>query len=292
MKVGFIGVGKMGAPMARRLLDAGHAVTIYNRTRSHAEAFSAAGVPLADSPAAAARGADAVVTMVADDLALEAVTLGEDGVLGALAADAVHVPMSTVSVRLAERLAGAHAASERWYVAAPVFGRPDVAQSGRLAIVAAGAEVALDRCQPLFEAMGRATFVVGEDPAAANVVKLAGNFMIASMIETAGEAYAFVRRSGLSARAFCDVLDGTLFAAPIYKNYARAIVEERFEPAGFRMALGLKDVGLVLEQGTATATPMPLASVLRDHFLSGVAKGWKDLDWAGMAKVIATEAGL
>lgn len=292
MRVGFVGLGRMGLPMARNLVRAGHEVAAYNRTQSRADALAEAGARAADTPADAAAGAEVVVTMLSDDAAVEAVTLGEGGILGALPPGALHLGMSTVGVALSRRLAAEHGRAGQGYVAAPVFGRPEAAEGAKLWVVAAGAPEAVDRCEPVFDAVGQGMFRVGEEPEKASVVKLAGNFMLAGMIEALGEAMALGRRHGVEAPKLLEVLTSTLFNLPVYRNYGGMIAEGRYEPAGFALELGLKDVRLVLEAADEVAVPMPLASLAHDHFLSGVARGWGGLDWAGMGRVIAENAGL
>lgn len=292
MRVGFVGLGRMGLPMARNLARAGHEVAAYNRTRSRVQALVEAGGRAADTPADAAAGAEVVVTMLADDAAVEEVTLGEDGLLGALRPGAVHLGMSTVGVALSRRLAEAHHRAGQGYVAAPVFGRPEAAEGAKLWVVAAGPPEAVDRCEPVFDAVGQGMFRVGEEPEKASVVKLAGNFMLAGMIEALAEAMALGRGHGVEAPKLLEVLTSTLFNLPVYRNYGGMIAEGRFEPAGFALRLGLKDVRLVLDAADEASVPMPLASLAHDHFLSGVARGWGDLDWAGMGRVIAENAGL
>jgi 3-hydroxyisobutyrate dehydrogenase-like beta-hydroxyacid dehydrogenase len=277
--------------MARTLLKAGHRVTVYNRTRSRAEALQAEGAVVADSPAAACRG-EAVITMLADDNAVEEVVFGSGNMIDALHDDTIHVSMSTITVALSERLTEAHRDAGRQYLAAPVFGRPDAAAAGKLFIVAAGEQQALARCQAIFDVLGQRTFVVGEKPPAANLVKLSGNFLIASVIECLGETVALMRKSGVDPRCFVDILTNSLFAAPIYKTYGDLIVEEKYQPPGFRMPLGLKDIRSVLAAAEAKAVPMPVASLVRDHFISGIARGGADLDWSGLARVVAENAGL
>src|SRR5258708_25254848 len=216
MKVGFIGLGNMGTGMARNLLKAGHSVTVYNRTRSRAEELQQAGASIAASPADASRG-EVVITMLADDHAVEQVVFGDDGsagVLSALDSNSIHLSMSTISVALSDKLAAAHASRGNAYVAAPVFGRPAAAEAAQLAIIAAGTKNELVRCQPLLDAMGQRTFIVGEKPSGANLLKLIGNFMIASAIETLGEAFALGRKGGLDSALLLEVLTGTLFPAP------------------------------------------------------------------------------
>jgi 3-hydroxyisobutyrate dehydrogenase-like beta-hydroxyacid dehydrogenase len=291
MDVGFIGLGNMGSAMAHRLLAAGHRVTVYNRTRAKAEALAAAGAAIADRPAEACRG-EVLITMLAGDEALEALMFGEGDVLSALGRDTVHASMSTISVALSDRLAAAHGAAGQPYVAAPVFGRPDAAAAGKLFIVVGGAAALIARCQPLFEALGQKTFTIGETPSLANLVKLSGNFLIASMIESLGEAIALTRKAGIDPHRFVEIMTGSLFAAPVYKTYGALIADERYQPAGFKLALGFKDVRLVLAAAEARAVPMPAASLVHDHFLAGVAQGHADLDWSGLARIAARNAGL
>jgi len=291
MHVGFIGLGGMGQGMAANLVKAGHRVAVYNRTRGRSDPLAAAGASVAASPADAAKG-DVVMTMVADDHALEAVCLGEQGVLAGLPRGAIHVSMSTISVALAERLATAHQEAGQVFLSAPVFGRPEAAAAAKLFVVAAGAADAIERCRPLFEAMGQRTFVVGDSPSAANVVKLSGNFLIATVIEGLSEAFALVRKSGLDSRMFLEVLTNTLFAAPIYKTYGGLIAEQKYEPPAFTMPLGLKDVRLALAAAEAARVPMPTASLIRDQLVSGIARGHGNLDWSALGRVAAENAGL
>lgn len=282
----------MGEPMARNLRAAGHDVAVFNRTNAAAERFVEDGGRAAATPADAARGADVVVTMVADDAATQGVTFGKDGVLAGLGEDAVHVVTATISAALGARLAAAHHDANRLYVSAPVFGRPEAAAARKLRVVAAGSPDAIAKARPALEAIGDEILVVGDDASLANVVKLAGNFMIAAMLETLGEAFALTEKAGVSRERFHEVLGKTLFALPIFANYGAAVAAERWEPAGFRLALGLKDVKLGLDAAGAAEVPMPLASLLRDHFLSGMARGYGDFDWSALSRVIAEDAGI
>jgi 3-hydroxyisobutyrate dehydrogenase-like beta-hydroxyacid dehydrogenase len=291
MDVGFIGLGRMGQAMARRLLQAGHRVTVWNRTRDKAQTLAADGAQVAERPADAGRG-EAVITMLADDAAVEAVVFGSDGILSVLARGATHVSMSTISVALSERLAAAHREAGQHYVAAPVFGRPDAAAAGKLFIVAAGPDDALARCQPLFDAIGQKTFALGTAQPQANLVKLSGNFLIAAMIECLGEAFALVRKGGVAPHRYLDILTNSLFSAPVYRTYGGIIADEKYEPAGFKMALGLKDIRLALAVADSNAVPMPIASLVHDHFLAGVAQGQGDSDWSALARLAAKNAGL
>ena len=286
----FIGLGHMGSAMATTLVRAGFDVTVWNRTASRADELVAAGATRAMTIADAAR-ADVVITMVADDGALEAVVV--DGqLMELLRPGAIHVSMSTISVALAERLTALHAEHGTMFVSAPVFGRPEAATAGELFIVAAGPAAALDICQPLFDVIGQRTFRFGDRPQAANVVKLGNNFLIASVIESLGEVLALARKSGIDPRQFVDLLTSTTFAAPVYRTYGGLIANRQYRPAGFRLPLGLKDVSLVLDAARTAVVPMPVASVIRDHLLSGLARGYADADWSALAEVVAESAGL
>ncbi len=281
----------MGAGMAANLLRAGHRVTVYNRTPSRAR-------PLVEQGARAATrvrdacGGDAVITMLADDASVEAVVFGDDRMIRALREGAIHISMSTISVALSERLATAHANARQRFVAAPVFGRPEAAAAAKLFIVAGGAPDVVEACRPLFEAMGQKTFHLGDEPKAANLVKLSGNFLIASVIETLGEALALVRKAGIDPRQYLDFLTSTLFTAPVYRTYGGQIVEEKFEPAGFAAPLGAKDIRLGLAAADGLRVPMPLASLLHDRLLTLLARGGEALDWSAIGQLAARDAGL
>jgi 3-hydroxyisobutyrate dehydrogenase-like beta-hydroxyacid dehydrogenase len=281
----------MGTGMARNLLRAGHSLAVYNRTREKAQALAGEGARVASSPADAARDAEVVMTMVADDLALEQIVFGADGIASALRPGCTHLSHSTISTAMARRLTGEHAARSQGYLSAPVFGRPEAAESKNLVVVVAGPGELAERYRPLFEAVGRQTFVVGAEPWQANVAKVCGNFMIASVIEAFGEAYATLRKAGVAPQSFLEIMNA-LLGSPVITNYGRIIAQEQFEPAGFALHLGLKDVRLVLAAAEECAAPMPLASLLHDHLLSGVAQGQGDLDWSSVTQVIARNAGL
>ncbi|UYW24408.1 NAD(P)-dependent oxidoreductase [Methylorubrum extorquens] len=287
MDVGFIGLGRMGRVMAARLVAAGHRVRVWNRSPEAARAIEGA-EPVA-SPAEAFAG-DAAITMLADDVALRAVTI-EGGLLDSGQRPGVHVGMSTISVALARELAAVHGRAGVPYVSAPVFGRPDAAEKGALNIIAAGDDASIARVQPLFDAMGSKTWRFGAEPEKANAVKLAGNFMLVSAIEAMGEAAAFAEGHGIAGADVLEMLTSTLFASPVYKNYGAMIMEGRYEPPGFTMRLGLKDVRLALAAGEAVNVPMPFASVLRDNLLDAIAHGDGDKDFAGLATVAARRSG-
>lgn len=289
MKVGFIGLGHMGLPMARNLIKAGHALTVYNRTRQRAEMLRNEGALVAAQPSDAC-GVDVLITMLADDHAVSDVVFGNE--LIAKLKGAVHVSMSTISVALAKQLAEAHRSAGKDFISAPVFGRPQTAEAAQLAIVVAGPPEAIERCRPLFDAMAQRTFIIGENAPDANTVKLAGNFLIASAIESLGEAYALLRKSGVHPERFLEAMTSTLFAAPVYKIYGGLIAQGQFEPAGFKVPLGLKDIRLVLEAAETVSAPMPIASLVRDHLLTTLARGRHELDWSSLAQISAENAGL
>jgi 3-hydroxyisobutyrate dehydrogenase-like beta-hydroxyacid dehydrogenase len=290
MQVGFIGLGRMGSGMAANLLAAGHTLTVYNRSPVKAEPLIGKGARLAKTPGEAARG-EVVITMLADDHALEHVVLAHGGILEALAPGAIHLSMSTISVALAERLAAAHREKGQELVSAPVFGRPEAAASAKLFIVAAGKKEAVASCRPLFDVLGQRSFVVADEAPKANLVKLSGNFLIASVIEALGEAIALVSKAGIDRAQYVDLLTSTLFGAPVYKTYGALIAEERYHPAGFKAELGFKDLHLALSAAKDLKVPMPLASLISDRFLALLAGGGGALDWSALALLAKRDAG-
>jgi len=291
-QIGFIGLGIMGQEMARVLMAAGHTVRVYNRTPGRADDLVQEGAQRAGSPGEAVTAGGIAVTMVADDHALREVTQGENGFLGRLGEGGLHLSMSTVSPETSRALAAAHAERGELYLAAPVFGRPQVAALGNLWICCSGAAEARERAHPLLAAMGRETFEFGEDPGAANVVKLAGNFTIIAATEAMAEAYTLADKAGIRPEAVHEFLTTTLFPVPIYQNYGQMISENRFTPAGFRLRLGLKDISLALDTAHAHETPMPLAELLRDRLTVSVEKGRGEIDVAGLAMEAREAAGL
>jgi len=279
----------MGRGMAANLIKAGHEVRLYNRSADKAKGL---GGIVAATPADPARDAEILFTMVAHDAALREIAFGEHGFTGALPTGAIHVSCSTISVAAAEELAAAHEAAGQRFVSAPVFGRPDAAAGAKLFIAAAGAPADIASCQPLFDVLGQRTFVMGTEPPRANLVKLSGNFLIAAVIESLGEAMALVAKGGVDQRAYLELLTSTLFSAPVYKTYGNLIVEQKFEPAGFAAPLGQKDIRLVLEAAEGLNVPLPLASLLRDRFLTLLAQGGAALDWSAISQLAARDAGL
>lgn len=290
MEIGLIGLGNMGSGMAANLLKRGHNVTVYNRTSSKAQAVVAQGAHYAAQVAGACRG-DAVITMLADDSAVESVVFGDAGVISSLRLGAIHISSSTISVALSEKVTAAHAASGQRFVSAPVFGRPEAAAAAKLFIAVAGAPAAVDACMPLFEAIGQKTFRFGDKPSDANLVKLSGNFLISSVIEALGEAMALVGKAGLDQHQYIDFLTSTLFNAPVYKTYGGLIADKKFEPAGFAAPLGFKDNRLVLAAAETLRVPLPLASLVYNRFLTLLARGGESLDWSAFSQLAAEDAG-
>ncbi len=289
MDIGFIGLGSMGKAIASNLLRAGHGVTVWNRSSEVAEQLAGQGAKVART-ATDAVGGGIVFSMLADDAATRSVIV-DGGVLDALPAGAVHVNMATVSIALALEMAACHAQREVGYVAAPVLGRPDVAATGRLNILAAGAPEQIARVQPLLDVIGQKTWRFGDRPEQANAAKLGGNFMIASAIEAMGEAVSLLAGYNIPSNAFLEMIASALFAGPVYAGYGNLIAKQQYQPAGFKMTLALKDLRLVLEAAEQSNTPMPFASVLKDSVLDGLAHGAADCDWAALAEVSARRAG-
>ena len=279
MQLGFIGLGQMGRPMVERLKGAGHSVKVYNRTRSSPD--------IAAQPEEVIAG-DVVITMLADDAAVRGVWL-DSGLARRLPKGTVHLNMATVSMALSRALASTQKEN---YVAAPVFGRPPLAAQGQLDIIAAGPRAALERCEVLFRVLGKQTFVVGDDPAKANAVKIARNFLLACLIESLGEAFALVRKCGVAPADFLNVIGNTSLGSPAYKNYGKMIVEEAWMPAQFAMPLGVKDVELALSTAREAGMKLPLGEMIRNHLLEAIAAGRADQDWAALAGHIAAGAGL
>jgi 3-hydroxyisobutyrate dehydrogenase-like beta-hydroxyacid dehydrogenase len=279
MKVGFIGLGIMGAAIAPNLVTAGHAVTVWNRSPEKADPLVAKGAIRAATPAEASRG-EAVFTMLSDDAAVEGVS---EDILASLPPGGVHISLSTISVALADKLTEAHAARGQHFVAAPVFGRPPVAAEGKLFIAAAGAPAAIKKAMPLLEVIGQKIEVFGEKASTANLVKLSGNFLIVSLTETLGEAMALVDTGGASKAQFLDFLTSTLFNAPIYKNYGAMIVNETFDPAGFGAVLAAKDMRLAGEAADALRVSLPLNDLLRARLQRLIDGGEGHLDLTALS---------
>ncbi len=291
MNIGFVGLGQMGVAMARNLLRSGYKLAVYNRSQEKAEGLLGEGATVAVSPAEASRQSEVVFSMLADDVAAREVALGENGIASGLGKGRLRVSCSTISVALAKQLATEHAAKGQRYLSCPVFGRPDAAEAKKLVSVPAGDPAAIEQIRPLLDAMGRAVFIAGPEAWHANLFKLCGNFMLASMVETFGEAFATLRQAGADHQAFFQTIT-EVFGSPVYKNYGGMIVDEKFEPAAFPLKLGFKDLRLALEAAQELNVPMPIASVIRDQYLSALAHGQAQLDWSSVALVPARNAGL
>lgn len=291
MDIAFLGLGGMGSGMARNLLKHGHKLTVWNRSSAPAEAIREQGAAVAATPAEAAKHAEIAINMLADDTAVESVALGQGGLAEGLPRGAVHVSMSTISVALSEHLDHAHAERGQHFVAAPVFGRPDQAQAGKLFIATAGVGEIVRRIRPALDAMGQRTFVIGETPAQANLLKLTGNFLITCVIESLAEAFALTAKGGIETGKVYELLTETLFAAPVYKTYGSMILEGKYSPAGFKMALGQKDNRLIQLAAEKLEVPLPFAGIVRDRFLAALAHGDGELDWSAIAKRAAEDAG-
>jgi 3-hydroxyisobutyrate dehydrogenase-like beta-hydroxyacid dehydrogenase len=289
MKIGFIGLGQMGRGMAARLMQCGHELIVWNRTRAAAEKLELEGASVAPH-AEGALDADVVITMLADDAAMEAVWM-TSSLLQKMGAETIHVNMGSVSLKMAQRLSALHRVCGTAYVSAPVFGRPQAAASGQLDIIAAGPRDAIAHCIPLFEAMGKQWFDLGDEPAQATIVKIARNFLLGTIIESLGEAFALVGKSGVDAARFLEILTDTSLNAPAYRNYGRLIIEKSANPT-FTLKLGMKDIDLALQAGGQTGVPMPMAALIREQHVAAINLGYGDDDWAALGNYIARTAGL
>ncbi len=290
--IGFIGLGSMGLPMATNLIESGYKLRVYNRSAQKAQPLTEKGAEVVDNPAEVVEPGNIAITMLANDQALEAVTLGNNGIVNKLGKGGIHLSMSTVSPATAKSLAEQHEKQGSYYLAAPVFGRPDAAAARKLWIALSGNVVAKERVRPVLDKLGQGIFDFGEEPGAANVVKLAGNFLIISAIEAMAEAFALAQKNGIDRTQIAHLFGQTLFACPIYQNYGRAIAQEQYEPAGFKLSLGLKDITLALQTARESQMPLPIASLLHDRLIAAVANGKGDIDWTGLALSISEEAGL
>jgi 3-hydroxyisobutyrate dehydrogenase-like beta-hydroxyacid dehydrogenase len=294
-EIGFVGLGHMGTAMAASLIAAGHRVTAYVRRADQMDKLATLGLD-PTMQFADLFDCQVVISMVADDAAIRDVALGRDnvgaeGLVSGLKRGAIHLSMSTISTATASHLATEHARRGQGYVAAPVFGNPDAAKARQLFIVAAGAPADVERCQPLFDSLGQKTFVVGADPAHANLVKLLGNMMTATTLEVLGEVVAVALKRGLDPKRFIDIMTSTMFGGRAHKIYGDKIVRQSYAP-GFVMPLVLKDVRLALAEAESASAPMPSVDVVRDRLITGIARGHADLDWTALGLIAAEEAGL
>ncbi len=291
MKVGFIGLGKMGFPMAANLLAAGHRLTVYNRTKSRAAELADRGAIVVDAPEDCC-DSSVVITMLSDDKALEALLLSNSKFLNALSPNTVHICMSTISVALSEKLTEIHANAGQTYVAAPVFGRPEAAALGKLFIVAAGPKNGIETCLPLFGALAKRIFVLGSTAPHANLVKLGSNFLLFAMIESLGEAVAFARKTGLDPNEFVNIITQTVFDSGAYRVFGPMIAQSKYEPVAFPLSLVFKDVGLLLLAAEEAEVPLPFADVIRDQLSTAIARGYQHLDETALSRVAAENAGI
>jgi 3-hydroxyisobutyrate dehydrogenase-like beta-hydroxyacid dehydrogenase len=289
MKIGFIGLGRMGGHVAANLLKAGHTVTVWNRSQEPVAALVAKGAAAAKTPQDALQG-DAVFSMLSNDAVMRDV-----GLAGPLLEHAtkglIHVNLATVSVAFAKELSAAHSKAGLAYISAPVFGRPEMAESAQLVLVAGGDAAALKTMQPVFDHVGARTVPV-DAPEKANLFKIAGNFMIASELEAVGEAFDLLRKGGVDPALFHDVLSGRLFTGAVFKAYGTMILNRQYEPAGFALNLGLKDVNLARAAAEGLGVQMPTAELLKAHYDEAVSWGWQDKDWAAIGEVSAKKAGV
>lgn len=290
--IGFIGTGNMGMPMASNLLKAGFPLRVFNRSRAKAQPLADQGAQVMAHPEDVVTESGIIIMMVADDAALEAVTAGESGVVERLGQGNVLLNTSTIAPATAMRIAQHTAQRGATYVAAPVFGRPEAAAAAQLWIMVAGPPPARERVRPVLQVLGQGTFDIGDAPHLANVVKLCGNFLIVAAQEAMAEAFTLAEKSGISRETIFHVLTQSVFAHPLYQTYGRLIADQRYAPAGFKLALGLKDITLARETADAAAMPMPLASLVHDRLLEQVAKGRQDLDWSALALGVAEDAGV
>jgi 3-hydroxyisobutyrate dehydrogenase-like beta-hydroxyacid dehydrogenase len=290
--LGFIGLGNMGEPIAANLMKEGYGVRVYNRTASKTAQLVQKGASIAPTSADVATPGGIVFTMLSDDAAVESVCLPAGSFVERLGPGGIHVSLSTISPAAARRLAEHHKKYQVEYVASPVFGRPAAVAARTAWLCTSGSVAAKARVKSVLEATSQAIFDFGDDPGGANVVKLCGNFLIASAMESLAEVFALARKNGIDPNSVADFFGKTLFACPIYQTYGKLINVRQYEPAGFRLVLGLKDINLALQTAASSSVPMPVASLLRDRWLAGVAKGRGDMDWSVIALGVAEDAGL
>ncbi|EHQ25179.1 NAD(P)-dependent oxidoreductase [Mucilaginibacter paludis] len=293
MKIGFIGLGNMGTPMAQNLIKAGYHLQVYNRTIQKADDLDQASITKCKSPAEAAANVPFVVTMLSEDEILKEAVSGEAGLLHSLQKGGVHISMSTISPETSQLLHGLHQQAGSHYIAAPVFGRPEAAAAKKLFVCTSGGAKAKEMARPILEALGQGIYDFGETPGGANVVKIAGNFMILASLEMMAEAFTLAEKNGLDRAAVANFFGATLFNAPIYQNYGKLIANKQYQPVGFKASLGLKDARLAVKLSQTSQTPMPLAMLAHNRLLTSIAKGDGDKDWVeAFGKGVAEDAGV
>jgi 3-hydroxyisobutyrate dehydrogenase-like beta-hydroxyacid dehydrogenase len=292
MKIGFLGLGAMGHAMARRLLNDGHGITVYNRTASKADDLVADGASFARMPADAAGDAEIVFSMLFDDATTQAATFGDDGIATVMRPGTIHVCCSTLSLDQARRLRDGHAERSQAYVSANVLGRPPAAIAGELFVIVGGAEPLRSRVEPALTAFGTRIFVAGDDPVQANLVKLSLNFMIMSTIEQMAEVFALNEKAGTDPRTVFEIMTGSFYNAPVHKNYGRLMVDRAYDYPGAPVTLGLKDTEMFLAAGHDYRVPLPYAAIARDRFLAAMAAGDADRDFVVLMERARQDAGL
>ncbi len=291
-RIAFVGLGNMGGAMAANVLRAGIPLTLYDpNSKRLPELVKLGGVVTSSFESLA--DADIIISMIPDDDTLSAITLGEKGLVGILKSNALHVSMSTVSSQISRAVSAEHKAAGQRFVAAPVFGRPDVATAGQLGIVAAGdTEAIANECKPLFEAMGRITYIAGEDPGAANIIKLGANFLIGAAIEALGEVYALIRKQNVDPDLFQQIITTTFFPSPVYRTYGGMIASDNYDPPGFNMLLALKDLTLITDAADEVRVALPMANIVRNNVLTSIGRGMQDMDYAALGRLAIDNAGI
>lgn len=285
MKITFIGLGNMGFPMAQNLLNAGYELIVYNRTYEKVAPLIAQGARFAKTPLEAAKESDIVITMLSDDAALEQVVMGPDGILNGLPERGIHISASTISVEMARKLSAVHEERSQYLISATVLGRPDAAKAAKLRIILAGPEEARQRVIPIMETLGQEIFVIGDHSEGGNIVKIGVNFLIASMLEALSEAQLMVEKYDVEPARFMNVVNA-LFQSPVYQNYGAMMTERRFEPAGFKMKLGMKDVELAIKSAKTVNASLPLGHLIHANFGEGMARGYGELDWTALIRCL------
>ncbi|WP_316252457.1 NAD(P)-dependent oxidoreductase [Bacillus sp. YC2] len=285
MNIGMVGLGNMGRPIAENVMKAGYKLTVYNRTKEKAAELLEKGADYAETPRKAAERADIVLSMLADDDAVTDVTFGADGIIAGLSENGIHISMSTISAALSEQLSAAHSSRGQSFIAAPVLGRPDAAANADLRIITAGPAEAKKTAEPLLKSLGQQIFDAGEESKTANAAKISTNFLLVSMLEALSESFLLAEQYGLEQKKFLEIAN-SLFRSPVYENYGTIMAEQTFEPAGFKMKLGLKDTNLALAAAEKVSLHLPLAELAKSHFEHGIENGLGELDWAALIKCV------
>ncbi|MCE7067691.1 NAD(P)-dependent oxidoreductase [Dyadobacter sp. CY326] len=289
-KIAFLGLGNLGTPIAERLIKAGHELTVWNRTTSKADPLVKLGAKVVENAIDAIEDGGIVISVLADDAAVEEIFSME--LVEKMGKGGIHISMSTISPETSRQLSQIHDWYEETYVAAPIFARPEAVVAGVGNIAISGKTAAKDVAKPILQGFVKGIYDFGEDPGAANVVKLAGNFMIAASLEMMGEAFTMAEKNGISRQSIFEMLTQTIFAAPIFQNYGKLVASNVYEPVAFRLPLGLKDINLTLQAAANVNVPMPMADLVRNRFISALAKGRQEMDWAALAKGPSDDAGL